>query len=75
MITRSFAYQFQSLAAESHLQLLVHLIRLDRRDPFFEFILTGFDATTENLQRLKCLNKRNSIVPRNCDLTYTFQSP
>jgi len=26
IITRSFAYQFQSLAAESHLQLLVHLI-------------------------------------------------
>lgn len=70
MITRSFAYQFQSLAAES--SNFVHLIRLDRRDPFFEFILTGLDATTENLQRLKCLNKRNSIVPRNCDLTYTF---
>ena len=34
IITRSFAYQFQSLAAESHLPLLVHLIGLDRRDPF-----------------------------------------
>jgi hypothetical protein len=46
IITRSFAYQFQSLAAESRSPTLGSSDHW--RDPYFEFIWTGLDATTEN---------------------------